>query len=194
MRIITLINIFSSYNQLTLDLRNRDFTKFPSPLGLLRSISIPQEIINGVAQFSRCINIILEPLTPQIANNFFDNIGVKALKTTYNNEESLPKIRRFVIEYLQNLDAVLERIELIEKIILIIKSHFCTDQSIFIGFVVEAHSRTLKNKKIVKILDWPPCRSATKTKRFVGLYIYYRLWVKDFAFIAEFIYILFKKN
>ena len=40
MRIIILINIFSGYNQLTLDLRNRDFIKFLSSLGLLRSTSV----------------------------------------------------------------------------------------------------------------------------------------------------------
>ena len=100
MRIMILINIFSGYNQLTLDLRNRDFIGFLSSLDLLRSTSISQRIINGVAQFSRYINIILGPLAFQVANNFFNNIGVKAPKTTYNNEESLPRIRRFVIKYL----------------------------------------------------------------------------------------------
>ena len=194
MRIITLINIFSGYNQLILDLRNRDFTGFLSSLGLLRSISIFQEIINGIAQFSRYINIILGPLASQIANNFFDNIGVKALKTTYNNEESFPEIRRFVIEYLQNLDAVLKRIELIGGIILIIKLYFYTDRGVFIKFVVGAYGRTPKSKKIVKILNWSPCRSATEIKGFVGFCVYYRLQIKDFAFIAEPIYIFFKKN
>ena len=40
MRMITLIDMFFGYNQLTLDLRNRDFTGFLSPLGLLRSTSV----------------------------------------------------------------------------------------------------------------------------------------------------------
>ena len=57
------------------------------------------------------------------------------------------------MKYLQNLDAVLERIELIKEIISAIKSHFCTDRGIFIRFVVRAYDRTPKSKKIVKILD-----------------------------------------
>ena len=92
------------------------------------------------------------------------------------------------------MDAVLERIELIGGVVSAVKSHFCTDRGMFIRFVVGAHGRTLESKKIVKILDWPPCRSATEAKEFVGLCVYYYLWVKDFAFIAEPIYILFKKN
>ena len=99
------------------------------------------------------MSIILGPLAPQVANNFFDNIGVKAPKTTYNNEESLPGIRRFVMEHLQNLDAVLERIELAGGIVSAVKSHFYTDRGIFIRFVVGAHGRTPESKKIVKILD-----------------------------------------
>ena len=98
------------------------------------------------------------------------------------------------MEHLQNLDAVLERIELAGGIVSAVKSHFYTDRGVLIGFVVGAHGRTPESKKIVKILDWPPCRSATEAKGFVGLCVYYRLWVKDFAFIAEPIYVLFKKN
>ena len=64
----------------------------------------------------------------------------------------------------------------------------------FIKFVVRVYGRTPKNKKIIKILDWPLYRNTTKAKGFVGFYVYYRLWVKDFAFIAESIYILFKKK
>ena len=40
------------------------------------------------------------PLAPQIINNFFNNIDIKILKIIYNNEKSLPKIRRFVMKYL----------------------------------------------------------------------------------------------
>ena len=60
--------------------------------------------------------------------------------------------------------------------------------------MVGAYSRTLKNKKIIKILDWLFCRSATEAKGFIKFCVYYCLWVKDFAFIAEPIYIFFKKN
>ena len=60
--------------------------------------------------------------------------------------------------------------------------------------MVRAYSRTPKNKKIIKILDWPLCRSVTKIKKFIGFCVYYCLWVKDFVFIAEPIYIFFKKN
>ena len=39
--------------------------------------------------------------------------------------------------------------------------------------MVKAYGRTPKNKKIVKILDWPLCRSATKIKKFIEFCVYY---------------------
>jgi hypothetical protein len=31
---------------------------------------------------------------------FMDNVGVKRLYNDYNNKESLPRIRRFILEYI----------------------------------------------------------------------------------------------
>ena len=42
---------------------------------------------------------------------FLDNISVKGPKTRYNNKEVEPKLRRFVLEYLRNLDGVLYDLE-----------------------------------------------------------------------------------
>ena len=42
---------------------------------------------------------------------FVDDVGVKGLYNDYNSKESLSGIRWFILEYIQNLDKVLERIK-----------------------------------------------------------------------------------
>ena len=34
-------------------------------------------------------------------------MGIKKLKTTYNNKEIAPRIRQYIVEHIQNLDKVL---------------------------------------------------------------------------------------
>jgi len=42
---------------------------------------------------------------------FLNNVRVKGLYTDYDREEVLPRIRRYILEYIQNLDKTLERIK-----------------------------------------------------------------------------------
>ena len=48
--------------------------------------------------------------------------------------------------------------------------------------------------KIIKILEWPPLNNITTARAFIGVYIYFRIWIEYFALIAIPIYILFKKK
>ena len=75
-------------------------TAFQTPLGLLRMTSVPQGATNSVAQFVRVVNTILEYLNPNIAMPFLDDVGVKGPYDNYDGEESLPGIRRFMLEHI----------------------------------------------------------------------------------------------
>ena len=55
--------------------------------------------------------MILEYFNLDITLLFIDDIRVKGLYNNYNNKEVLPRIYQFILEYIQNLDKVLERIE-----------------------------------------------------------------------------------
>ncbi len=48
--------------------------------------------------------------------------------------------------------------------------------------------------KVVKILEWPPLSDITTTRVFVGVYIYFKIWIEYFILIAIPIYVLFKKG
>ena len=72
---------------------------------------MPQGATNLVAQFVRIVTKILEDLIPHDYMPFLNDIGVKGPRTTYNGEEVLPGVRRFVMEHIQALDRTLEQLE-----------------------------------------------------------------------------------
>ncbi|KAF2206129.1 hypothetical protein CERZMDRAFT_54350, partial [Cercospora zeae-maydis SCOH1-5] len=65
---------------------------------------------------------------------FLDNIAIYRLKTKYSNEEVKPRLRRFIVEYIKNLD------ELYYKQIKIV------------GYVTDKYSRYLDIKRVVKLV------------------------------------------
>lgn len=192
-QIASLIDFFSGYDQLRLDPKSRDLTAFMTPLGLLRMTTPPQGATNSVAQFVRVVMTILQDLFPGIAMPFLDDIGVKGPYTDYNNEEVLPGIRRFVFEHIQNLDKTLERCERAGACIGS-KSQFCHKKMGIVGYVCGAEGREPAASKVEKIVEWNQCDNVSHVKAFLGICVYYRIWIEGFARIAEPLYRLCKKE
>ena len=147
-----------------------------------------------VAQF---VKIVLKILTPYLRDQtkpFLDNVGVKRPKTTYNNKELVPRIRRYVVEYIQNLDKVLADLERAGVTITGAKSQFCRAGIKIVEYICDANGRHLDTSKVLKILDWPECTNITSARVFMGVCVYYRIWIKNFAQVASPLYHLFKKN
>ena len=189
----SLIDLFSGYDQITLAKTYRDLTAFMTPLGLLRQTTLPQGATNSVAQFVRVITKILEDLL-EICRPFLDDIGVKGPKTTYGNVEVAPGVRQFVLEHIKNLDSVLLNFELAGCTISGEKSQFCMPGIKIVGFVCDFHGRRPEGSKIIKILEWRPCHDVTSARAFIGVCVYYRVWIENFALVAAPIFQLFKKG
>ena len=51
-----------------------------------------------------------------------------------------------------------------------------------------------KEKKVQKIIDWPVSESTKDARAFIGLVVYYHIFIAGFAVIAAPIFILFRKN
>ncbi len=98
--IASLVDLYSGYDQMTLDPKSRDITAFFTPLGLLRYTTLPMGATNSVAQFVRIINLILEDINLVIVMPFLNNVRVKGLYTDYNREEALPSIQRYILEHI----------------------------------------------------------------------------------------------
>jgi hypothetical protein len=191
--IASLVDLYSGYDQMLLHPKSRDLTAFFTPLGLLRCTTLPQGATNSVAQFVRIMNLILEDINPEVAMPFLDDVGVKGPYTNYDDNEALPGIRRYVLEHIQNLDKTLERIERAGASIGA-KSQFCKDGLNVVGFVCNSKGREPSADKVIKITNWKTPENAKEAKGFLGLCVYFRIWVKDFGTIADPIYSLLRKG
>ena len=62
------------------------------------------------------------------------------------------------------------------------------------GFICDLEGRRLEITKVIKILEWAAYKDETDARAFLGIYIYYRIWIMHFALIVEPIFKLFKKG
>jgi hypothetical protein len=192
-KVASLIDFFSGYDQVELDVKSRDLTAFQTPIGLLRQTTLPQGATNSVAQFVRIVTKILEDFIPEDCLPFLDDVGVKGPLSHYDGEKACSGVRRYIMEHIQSLDRTLERLER-AGCTTGPKSQFCMDGIRIVGFICGAEGRSPDSAKIIKILEWAPCRNVGEARAFIGVCVYYRIWIKGFAVIAAPIYILFRKK
>ena len=63
------------------------------------------------------MNIILKNLISEKVRIFVNNIKMKNPKIIYSDKESLLKIKRYILKYLQNFDIILINIKTAEAVI-----------------------------------------------------------------------------
>jgi hypothetical protein len=86
---------------------------------------------------------------------FLDDIEVKGPRSRYNDEEVLgfPDVRRFILKYIQSLDAVLTDLERARFIISVEKSVFYIAGLKIVKYVCDTDGRHPDYAKVLKILE-----------------------------------------
>ena len=74
------------------------------------------------------------------------------------------------------------------------KSQYCMPGLRMVGFVTDADGRRPDTAKVIKIQEWKVCENESEVRSFLGVCVFYRLWIKDFGRIAEPLYRLLKKD
>ena len=96
--------------------------------------------------------------------------------------------------HIQWLDGVLSSLERAGCTVSGAKSQWLMNGIKIVGYICSSTGRLLETSKVIKIIEWPLCNSVTKACTFIGICIYYQIWIKRFSMIAAPIYMLFKKN
>jgi hypothetical protein len=151
--IASLIDLFFEYDQVELNRQSRDLIAFMTFIELLRMIILSMKTINSVAQFVRIIMKILIDHILDVARSFLDDIEIKSLKTKYDNEEVAFDIRRYILEHIKSLNAVLVDLEKASITISTFKSHFCMIEFKIVSFIYDADDRLSDTIKVIKIID-----------------------------------------
>ena len=188
MAVASLIDLFSGYDQITLDERDRDMTAIHTPLGLLRQTTLLQGASNSVAQFVRIISKILEPISLNAVRVFLDDIGVKGLKTKYDRTKISLSLHQYIFEHLINLEKTLWFLELTGATIAAEKSQFVMAGLKIVGWVCDYDGQHSDEVKIAKILDWPVPVNVPELHGFVGLTVYFWVLINKFQWIMEPLY------
>ncbi len=192
--IVSFVNLFFEYDQLSLIEKCRDMIAFMTSFDLMRMTTIFMKAINSVIQFVRVINKIIADHVFHHALLFVNNIKMKESKITYNDEFIVSEIRRYVMKHIQWLNDVLANIERIDCIIFEKKSQFCCEELRVIEFVCDVEKRHSDTTKIIKILNWSSCQNVVDVREFIEICVFYRVFIADFVFIAQLIYAFLKKN
>ncbi len=182
--IVSLMNLFFEYDQLSLIKKCKDMIVFMTSFDLMRIITIFMKIINFVIQFVRIINKIIVDHVFHHAFSFVNDIKMKKSKITYNNEFIFSEIRRYVMKHIQWLNDVLTNIERINCIIFEKKFQFCCEELRIIDFICDVKKRHSDTAKIIKILNWFFCQNVVDAREFIEICVFYRIFIANFAFIV----------
>ena len=99
-----------------------------------------------------------------------------------------------MVEYVQHLDQVLANLERAGVTLSRAKSQFFQVGIKIVGYICDAAGYHLDTSKVLKILDWPKCTDITSVRAFLGVCVYFWIWIKNFAQVPSFIYHVLKKN
>ena len=72
---------------------------------------------------------------------FVNDIGIKELKTNYNNEKILPEIKRYILKLIINLNKILINFECAKKCIFKKKSQFIIEYLKIVSFIYNLNKK-----------------------------------------------------
>jgi hypothetical protein len=145
-------------------------------------------------EFVQVVTKILQDLIPKACMPYMDDIAVKGPKDSYDVETMIEGVWRFVGEHIVNIDKVLWNLEMAGATASGFKSEWCYDSLGIVGYTVDKHGRHPAQKKVDKILSWPSCTCLKDVWMFIGMCVYYCIWIEGFALIAAPLFILLKKD
>ena len=92
------------------------------------------------------------------------------------------------MEALLSLNIMLVYYELVGAIMFRVKSEFFITELKMVTFMCRIEGRHPDAVKVDKVVKWGPCTDLTNVRAFIGLCVYYRIWIKNFAIIIKLIY------
>ncbi|GBG78291.1 hypothetical protein CBR_g26321 [Chara braunii] len=97
--IYSICDLFSGYDEIPLDYRDRHMTAMHTPLGLVQMMVMPMGWTNGVAVFQRSMITVLKKFIPDKVEVFLYDFPIKR-PIERDETEVLPGVRKFVADHM----------------------------------------------------------------------------------------------
>ncbi|WZY72333.1 hypothetical protein YC2023_004573 [Brassica napus] len=163
------IDLSSGYHQVRMKEGDECKTAFKTKQSLYEWLMIPFGLTDAPSTFMRLMNQVLRPYVSKSVVVYFDDILIYSQCLT---------------DHVGHLEQVLLTLQKEGLYANLKKCVFCTDQLIFIGFVVSSQGLKVDEEKIKVIQEWPTPSTIGHVRSFHGLARFYRRFVKDFSTIA----------
>ena len=178
-KIFTKLDLKSAYNLVRIKEGDEYKTAFRTRYGHYEYLVMPFGLKNAPATFQHFINDVLSDYLDNFVISYIDDILIYS-NSLEEHHEHVSKVLEKLLE--NNLYVKLEKCE------------FDKSETTFLGYVISKDGLKMDKEKVKAILDWPVPTNVKEVQSFIGLCNYYRLFIKDFAKIANPIHKLTRKN
>jgi len=173
------IDLRSGYHQIRMKEGDEWKTAFKTKFGLYEWLVMPFGLTNAPSTFMRLMNHVLRDFIGRFVVVYFDDILVYS---------------KSMEEHQEHLREVLSTLRSAQLYGNLKKCDFCTNEVVFLGFVVSEQGLSVDKEKVKAVQDWPTPTSISQVRSFHGLASFYRRFVRDFSTIAAPLTEITKKN
>ena len=177
--IFSKIDLKNGYYQVRMKEGDEWKTAFKTKRGLYEWLVMPFGLTNAPSTFMRLMNHVLRAYICKLVVVYFDDILIYSTSLE---------------DHLAHLEKVLETLRQEHLYANLKKCTFCTDQLVFLGFVVSSQGLKVDEEKIKAVQDWPTPITIGHVRSFHGLASFYRRFVKDVSTIAAPLTSVIKKD
>jgi hypothetical protein len=196
-----ILDLYVGYDERALDERSRDLTTFQTPFGAMRLVTLPMGWTNSVPIFHDDVTYILQPEIPHTTIPFIDDVPIRGPATRYITGdgafETIPQnngIRRFVWEYFQGLNRVVQRMKYCHGTFSGYKATLCASEITVVGHRCTYDGRLPETARVDKVANWGPCLDLSDVRAFLGTIGVCRMFIRNFAHRANPLTLLTRKN
>src|SRR3954447_6462071 len=175
----TTLDLASGYWQVEMREEDKEKTAFISHQGLYEFNVMPFGLCNAPSTFQRLMNYILQKFLGKFVAVYLDDIIIYS--TTF--EQHIDHIRQ-VFEALRSATLKIK----------LRKCYFCFPSISFLGHIVGRNGIAPDPTKVEKIKNFPEPTNIKDLRGALGLFSYYRKFVRDFSKIAKPMLNLLKKD